>query len=127
MRGALGQFATGVTVITTTDSDGSPVGVTASSFNSVSLDPPLVLWSLAKSARSMAAFDRSGYFCVHVLAASQEALSARFATPGSDKFGGQDWRPGHGGVPLLQEFAARFQCKTTHTYEGGDHLIFVGE
>jgi len=93
----------------------------------VSLDPPLVLWSLAKSARSMAAFDRSGYFCVHVLAASQEALSARFATPGSDKFGGQDWRPGHGGVPLLQEFAARFQCKTTHTYEGGDHLIFVGE
>jgi 3-hydroxy-9,10-secoandrosta-1,3,5(10)-triene-9,17-dione monooxygenase reductase component len=127
LRGALGQFATGVTVITTVDGDKSPVGVTASSFNSVSLDPPLVLWSLAKTARSMKAFEESGYFCVHVLGASQEELSARFATPGSDKFAGQEWIPGHGEVPLLPDFAARFQCKTTHMYEGGDHLIFVGE
>ncbi len=127
LRGALGQFATGVTVITTVDVDNSPVGVTASSFNSVSLDPPLVLWSLAKSARSMKAFEESGYFCVHVLGASQEELSARFATPGSDKFAGQKWTPGHGEVPLLPDFAARFQCKTTHMYEGGDHLIIVGE
>lgn len=126
-RGALGQFATGVTIITSTDSDGGPVGVTASSFNSVSLDPPLVLWSLAKSARSMEAFQQSGYFCVHVLSASQEALSARFASRGEDKFQGQPFEPGRGEVPLLPEFAARFQCKTTHTYEGGDHLIFVGE
>ena len=127
LRGALGQFATGVTVITTVDVDNSPIGVTASSFNSVSLDPPLVLWSLAKSARSMKAFEESGYFCVHVLGASQEGLSAQFATPGSDKFAGQKWTPGHGEVPLLPDFAARFQCKTTHMYEGGDHLIFVGE
>ncbi len=126
-RVALGQFATGVTVITTVDADRSPVGVTASSFNSVSLDPPLVLWSLAKGARSMQAFQESGYFCVHVLGASQEDLSARFATPGVDKFAGQDWARGHGDVPLLPEYAARFQCKTTHMYEGGDHLIFVGE
>ena len=126
-RGALGQFATGVTVITTIDNDDQPVGVTASSFNSVSLDPPLVLWSLAKTARSMLAFERSGFFCVHVLGASQEALSARFATPGSDKFADQEWSSGHGGVPLLPNCAARFQCKTTHKYEGGDHVIFVGE
>lgn len=103
------------------------MGVTASSFNSVSLDPPLVLWSLAKSARSMTAFQESGFFCVHVLGASQEALSGQFATPGADKFSGQDWTRGHGDVPLLPEYAARFQCRTTHTYEGGDHLIFVGE
>lgn len=103
------------------------MGVTASSFNSVSLDPPLVLWSLAKTALSMAAFQESGHFCVHVLGASQEDLSARFASAGSDKFAGQDWSAGHGNVPLLPHFAARFQCKTTHTYEGGDHLIFVGE
>lgn len=126
-RGALGQFATGVTVITTCDADGKPVGVTASSFNSVSLDPPLVLWSLARSARSMRAFEESGFFCVHVLGASQEALSARFATPGADKFAGQEWSKGHGDVPLLPAFAARFQCRTTNMYEGGDHLIFVGE
>lgn len=103
------------------------MGVTASSFNSVSLDPPLVLWSLAKTARSMEAFEKSGFFCVHVLGASQEELSGRFATPGADKFAGQEWSKGHGEVPLLPEFAARFQCKTTHMYEGGDHLIFVGE
>lgn len=126
-RVALGQFATGVTVITTIDEEGSPVGVTASSFNSVSLDPPLVLWSLARNARSMQAFQNSGYFCVHVLAASQEELSGRFATAGADKFAGQDWTAGHGDVPLLPDFAARFQCRTTHMYEGGDHLIFVGE
>jgi 3-hydroxy-9,10-secoandrosta-1,3,5(10)-triene-9,17-dione monooxygenase reductase component len=127
LRGALGQFATGVTVITTVDADNSPVGVTASSFNSVSLDPPLVLWSLAKGARSMQAFQKSGYFCVHVLGASQEELSTRFATPGADKFAGQDWSAGHGDIPLLPQYAARFQCRTTHMYEGGDHLIFVGE
>jgi 3-hydroxy-9,10-secoandrosta-1,3,5(10)-triene-9,17-dione monooxygenase reductase component len=103
------------------------VGVTASSFNSVSLDPPLVLWSLARTARSMSAFEKSGYFCVHVLCASQEELSNRFAMPGADKFAGQEWTRGHGNVPLLPAFAARFQCRTTHTYDGGDHLIFVGE
>jgi len=126
-RGALGQFATGVTVITTTDCDGGPVGVTASSFNSVSLDPPLVLWSLAKRALSMQAFRKSGYFCVHVLGASQEELADKFATARSDKFAGQDWSRGYGNVPVLREYAARFQCKMTHMYEGGDHLIFVGE
>lgn len=126
-RNALGCFATGVTIATTCDADGAPIGVTASSFNSVSLDPPLVLWSLAKSAQSRAAFRRSGHFAVHVLAASQEALSNRFARSGEDKFAGVDWRAGELGSPLLDEFAARFECRTRHEYEGGDHVILVGE
>ncbi len=126
-RNALGQFATGVTVITSVDEQGSPVGVTASSFNSVSLDPPLVLWSLAKNSGSLPAFQQSGHFCVHVLASTHEALSQRFASRGSDKFSGLDWQPGLGSSPLLPDFAAQFQCKTTYQYEGGDHVIFVGE
>ena len=131
-RNALGQFATGVTVITTIDNQGGddtprPVGVTASSFNSVSIDPPLVLWSLAKNSGSLEAYQNSGHFCVHVLASTHEALSQRFASRGTDKFAGLDWTPGEGGAPLLPDYAAQFQCKTTYQYEGGDHVIFVGE
>ncbi len=126
-RNALGQFATGVTVITSLDQQGGAVGVTASSFNSVSIDPPLVLWSLAKDSNSLQAFQSCGYFCVHVLGASQEDISQRFASRGVDKFADIDWQAGEGGVPLLSEFAAQFQCKTTYQYEGGDHVIFVGE
>ena len=126
-RNALGQFATGVTVITSVDKDGLPVGVTASSFNSVSLEPPLVLWSLAKNSGSLPAFQESGYFCVHVLAEHHEAMSQRFASRGEDKFADVEWESGLGSVPLLPEYAAQFQCKTTYQYEGGDHVIFVGE
>ena len=126
-RNALGQFATGVTVITCTDADGSPVGVTASSFNSVSMDPPLVLWSLAKDSGSLQAYQNSGHFCVHVLASTHEELSQRFAARGTDKFAGIEWDKGAGEVPLLPDYAAQFQCKTTYQYEGGDHVIFVGE
>jgi 3-hydroxy-9,10-secoandrosta-1,3,5(10)-triene-9,17-dione monooxygenase reductase component len=126
-RHALGSFATGVTIATTKDSDGNPVGVTASSFNSVSLDPPLVLWSLAKSSLSRAAFCESGHFAIHVLAASQEELSNRFARSGEDKFGDVRWSDGQLGSPVFDQHAALFQCKTRHQYEGGDHLILVGE
>ena len=126
-RNALGHFATGVTVITSIDEQSRPVGVTASSFNSVSIDPPLVLWSLAKESGSLSAFKTSGYFCVHVLASSHESLSQRFAARGTDKFNGIDWQKGQGSAPLLPDYAARFQCKLTYQYEGGDHIIFVGE
>lgn len=126
-RNALGQFATGVTIVTTKDTEGSPVGVTASSFNSVSLDPPLVLWSLAKTARSMPAYENSGGFNVHVLASHQSDLSNQFARPTEDKFDGIDWAECDNGFPLLPEFAALFRCKTHYQYEGGDHIIFVGE
>jgi flavin reductase (DIM6/NTAB) family NADH-FMN oxidoreductase RutF len=126
-RNALGAFATGVTIVTTRDTDGRDIGLTANSFNSVSLHPPMVLWSLAKSARSLPAFLAGSHFAVHVLAADQEELSLRFATRGSEKFTGIDLERGVAQVPLLRGCAARFQCRTAFRHEAGDHMIFVGE
>jgi 3-hydroxy-9,10-secoandrosta-1,3,5(10)-triene-9,17-dione monooxygenase reductase component len=126
-RSALGAFVTGVTIVTTRAPDGTDVGLTANSFNSVSLDPPLVLWSLARNARSREAFTQAAGFAVHVLAIDQEELSKRFATRGEVKFAGLTLERGEGGVPLLQGCSARFECRTTFQYEGGDHIIFVGE
>lgn len=126
-RNALGQFATGVTIVTTLDAKQNPVGVTASSFNSVSLDPPLILWSLAKTAKSLPAYQTSGGFNVHVLASHQSDLSNQFARQSDDKFEGVDWTPCDKDFPLLPEYAALFRCKTHFQYEGGDHIIFVGE
>lgn len=126
-RAALGTFTTGVTIITTRAPDGTPVGVTANSFNSVSLDPPLVLWSLAKNARSLEAFSANQDWNVHVLSAAQEGLSGRFASQGADKFADIALDEGISKAPLLPGCTARFQCRTAFTYEGGDHVIFVGE
>ena len=126
-RNALGSFATGVTIVTTAMTPQEPVGVTASSFNSVSLDPPLVLWSLAKKSLSLKTFTDSGHFAVHILSCKQEDFSNRFAKSGADKFDGVDWDVGQAGSPVFSEFAAKFECRTIHQYEGGDHIIFVGE
>ena len=130
-RGALGSFATGVTIVTTRDAAGLDCGLTANSFNSVSLDPPMVLWSLARSSLSMDAFRNAEYFAVHILAADQETLSNGFARRGADKFAGLETERGAGDVPLLKGCAARFQCRTAYQYEGGDHddrapLLFHG-
>jgi 3-hydroxy-9,10-secoandrosta-1,3,5(10)-triene-9,17-dione monooxygenase reductase component len=126
-RAALGSFATGVTIVTTRSAAGEDIGLTANSFNSVSLDPPMVLWSLARKSLSLPAFLESGYFAVHVLAATQEDLSVTFATRGAEKFAGLSVTRGTGGIPLLPGCSALFQCKTAFNYEGGDHVIFVGE
>jgi 3-hydroxy-9,10-secoandrosta-1,3,5(10)-triene-9,17-dione monooxygenase reductase component len=126
-RSALGTFATGVTVITARDADGNPAGLTANSFNSVSLDPPMVLWSLGRQSRSLPVFRDAGHWAVHVLAADQGALSDRFARSGSDKFAGLAFADNGHGVPLLAGCAARFECRASFQYDGGDHLIFVGE
>ncbi|HEX6704675.1 MAG TPA: flavin reductase family protein [Albitalea sp.] len=126
-RNALGAFTTGVTVVTTRDAAGRDVGLTVNSFNSVSLEPPLVLWSLARSAASLQAFVESEHFAVHILAADQEPLSNRFAQRGADKFAALDLERGEGGIPLLPGCAARFRCRTAYRHEGGDHEIFVGE
>ena len=126
-RSALGSFATGVTVVTTALSADEPIGVTASSFNSVSLEPPLVLWSLAKKSASLDAFTKSGHFAVHILSCEQENISNRFARSGADKFAGTRWSKGQLGSPVLADYAAKFECRTVHQYEGGDHIIFVGE
>lgn len=125
-RDALGAFATGVTIVTTRDREGRDVGLTANSFNSVSLDPPMVLWSLAKNARSLPAFVEATHFAVHVLAADQEELSLRFAARGADKFSDLELDRGPERIPLLRGCSARFQCSTAFRYEGGDHMIFVG-
>ena len=126
-RRALGLFATGVTIVTTRAADGTPVGITANSFNSVSLQPPMVLWSLAKNARSLASFSECGYWNVHILSNEQEALSNRFARAGEDKFAGMALDQSANGVALIPDCTARFQCRNAFQYEGGDHIIFVGE
>jgi 3-hydroxy-9,10-secoandrosta-1,3,5(10)-triene-9,17-dione monooxygenase reductase component len=126
-RSALGTFTTGVTIVTAKGQDGGPVGVTANSFNSVSLNPPMILWSLARSAYSLATFEAAQYWAVHILAAHQDELSNRFARSGGDKFSGLSLEMGLGDTPLLQNCASRLQCKTAFRYEGGDHVIFVGE
>ena len=126
-RAALGLFATGVTIVTARAADGTPVGLTANSFNSVSLTPPLVLWSLSLQAGSMAAFATGSHYAIHILAAEQRELAERFATRGADRFAGLDWRPGIGGVPLLDGAAAVLECHNRSRYEEGDHVIFVGE
>lgn len=126
-RNALGAFTTGVTIVTTCDQEGRDIGLTVNSFNSVSLDPPLVLWSLAKSSASLDAFRDAKYFAVHILGADQEELSNRFAQRGIDKFEGLTPARGNGGIPLLEGCAARFECRSSFQYEGGDHEIFVGE
>lgn len=126
LRHALGHFATGVTVITTRDATRQPVGVTVNSFNSVSLDPPLVLWSLARNAYSLAAFQHHGHFAVHVLAADQQEISNRFARAGSDKFCDLELEQGLADLPLLPGCAAIFQCRTEAWHEGGDHIIMIG-
>lgn len=126
-RSALGSFATGVTIVTARDGEGRPVGLTANSFNSVSLDPPMVLWSLSLHSRSLPVFRDADNWAVHVLAADQQAMSDRFATPGVDKFDGLSLADGPEGAPLIEGSAARFGCRARFEYEGGDHAIFLGE
>ena len=125
-RDALGTFATGVTIVTTRDPQGADVGLTANSFNSVSLDPPMVLWSLALNSGNLPAFRQARWWAVHVLASEQESLSGRFATRDVDRFAGLELARGPGDIPLLEGCAARFICRTAYEYEGGDHAIFVG-
>jgi len=127
LRRALGQFPTGVTVITTVDSEGNRVGVTASSFNSVSLDPPLILWSIDKRASSASIYASAEHFVVNVLRNDQLGISNRFASRDPEKFSDIDVADGVGGCPMLPGCVAHFQCRTWQVYEGGDHLIIVGE
>ncbi len=129
LRQALGEFATGVTVITASggpDQGDQPVGLTVNSFASVSLDPPLVLWSLSLGSASLAAFRNATHFAVNVLAADQAEISQRFAKSKSDKFADIDWKVGAGGTALLPGCAAWFECRNEAQHEGGDHVIFIG-
>jgi flavin reductase (DIM6/NTAB) family NADH-FMN oxidoreductase RutF/2-polyprenyl-6-methoxyphenol hydroxylase-like FAD-dependent oxidoreductase len=126
-RRALGQFATGVTVVTTRAADGRRIGLTVNSFSSVSLDPPLVLWSLVRSATNFAEFSVATHFAVNVLGAGQHHLSRQFSTPLADRFAGVEYTEGPAGCPLLAGVIAHFVCRIVRRYEGGDHVIFLGE
>lgn len=126
LRNALGRFATGVTIITTRCPSGRLEGLTANSFSAVSLDPPMVLWSLRKASRALPAFMDSGCYAVNVLAADQGELAMRFASPGENRFEGLDYRLGVGDCPLLAGAIAHFECRTMQAVEGGDHIVFLG-
>ena len=126
-RASLGMFATGVTIVTARTATGECVGLTANSFNSVSLDPPLVLWSLARSAGSMVAFSAGSHYAINILAADQKDLAERFAARGTDRWAGVEFADGVAGSPLLAGAAATFECFNRSRYEEGDHVIFVGE
>jgi flavin reductase (DIM6/NTAB) family NADH-FMN oxidoreductase RutF len=126
LRNALGRFATGVTVITTRSASGKLEGLTANSFTAVSLDPPLISWSLKRSAPSRDNFISARHFAVNVLSCDQHALCRHFATPRHDKFETVDFEHGVNGAPILPGCLATFECRTESTFEGGDHLIFIG-
>ena len=126
LRNALGTFATGVALVTIAAPDGAPIGLTCNSFSSVSLSPPLVLWSLSLRSPNLPNFLQAPHFAVNVLAEDQLALARRFAQSVPRKFDGVSYRPGTGGVPLVNGAAAQLECRNETRYYSGDHVIFIG-
>jgi flavin reductase (DIM6/NTAB) family NADH-FMN oxidoreductase RutF len=126
-RRALGNFATGVTIVTARTPEGELIGLTANSFNSVSLDPPLVLWSLGKRSTNMASFSTGSHYAINILGAHQKDLANRFASRVENRFADVEFTLGVAGAPLLIGAAATFECFNRSRYEEGDHVIFVGE
>jgi flavin reductase (DIM6/NTAB) family NADH-FMN oxidoreductase RutF len=126
-RDALSEFATGVTIIATRDRMGRYVGFTANSFGSVSLEPPLVLWSLARGANTMEAFEQSDRYAISVLGADQAALARRFSRPHADRFAGVPFRLGWADAPLVDGAVAWFECRHHAVHAAGDHTLFIGE
>src|SRR6201987_4944548 len=121
-RNALGTYATGVTSITATGADGKPYGLTCNSFASVSLRPPLVLWSLGMFSQALNVLQNASHFAFHLLGASRQALAAKFAKYSEEKFVAVEWRPGLGNAPILTDSVASFQCRAGNRYYGGDHV-----
>ena len=128
LRDAFSQFATGVTIVTACNEQGKPIGLTANSFASVSLDPPLVSWCIDKASTRYQELSKSEYYTISVLGAEQQEISNLFAMRSWDDtaFGEIDWYQGPHGVPQLPDVGARFHCKAQHRYAGGDHIIIVG-
>jgi 3-hydroxy-9,10-secoandrosta-1,3,5(10)-triene-9,17-dione monooxygenase reductase component len=127
LRAALGRFATGVTIVSCRAADGSPVGLTANSFNALSLQPPLILWSLRNVSPNLDSFISAAHFAVNVLAENQVDLSRRFASPVPDKFAEGLWSDGLGGAPVLAGCAAVFECEQVSYQTAGDHVLFIGQ
>ena len=126
LRRCLGSFVTGVTVITALNQDGTPLGLTANSFNSVSLDPPLIVWSLRTNASSFSEYSKARRFVVNILSEQQVDVSNRFARSGPDRFSGIAITPGIEGVPLIDGCSAHLECRTEAIHPGGDHVLFLG-
>jgi 3-hydroxy-9,10-secoandrosta-1,3,5(10)-triene-9,17-dione monooxygenase reductase component len=126
-RNALGSFATGITVVTAIGQNGQNIGMTANSFNSVSLDPALVLWSIGRDSNCFDDFMAAKSYAIHVLASDQQDISNRFAKTGADRFEGIDCSEGLSGVPILPHYSTCFQCEIEHQFDGGDHVILVGK
>lgn len=126
LRAALGGFATGVTLVTCRDPAGESVGLTVNSFNSLSLEPPLVLWSLRLASPSLAVFDESTHFAINVLAEGQVDLSRRFASAVPNKFDDGLWHEGIGRLPLLTGSAATLECERVSRQDAGDHRLYIG-
>ena len=126
-RAALGMFATGVTIVTARDASGAPIGLTANSFNSVSLEPPLVIWSLARRSRNLAIFEGATRYAVNVLAHDQIELARRFSRPHTDRFAGVPFRLGQADAPLIEGCAAWLECRHHALHPAGDHMLFIGE
>jgi flavin reductase (DIM6/NTAB) family NADH-FMN oxidoreductase RutF len=127
LRNAFGMFATGVTIVTTCTPEGRPIGLTCNSFASVSLKPPLVLWSLSLYSPNLQAFLQAPCFAVNILAHNQYELSRRFSTPMQDRFEGLVWSGGEDGVPLIAGAAAQIQCRNETRHYSGDHVILIGQ
>ncbi len=127
LRQGLGRFATGVTVVTCSDAAGTPYGITANSFSSVSLEPPLVLWNIAKTSNSLQAYLSAKHYAIHVLTADQQSIANNFAQSDHSRFENVDYTFSEDGVPLLSDVLARFDCRTADIIEGGDHHIIIGE
>ena len=125
-RNALGSFPTGVTVVTIAGPDSAPIGLTCNSFSSVSLSPPLVLWSLSLRSPNLGNFLQAPHFAINILAEDQAGLARRFAQSLANKFEGVPYRPGTGGVPLIENVAAQLECRNETRYYSGDHVIFIG-
>lgn len=127
LRRAFGMFPTGVTIVTTRHPEGHPIGLTCNSFSSVSLTPPLILWSLSIYSPNLQAFLQAPYFAVNILANDQEPLSRRFASRIADRFEGIDWSEGEGSTPLIGGAAAQIQCRNEARHYSGDHVILIGQ
>lgn len=126
-RQVCGKFASGITIVTVLDNTGAPHGMTANSFTSVSMDPPLVLVCVDHRARILEHFHFSYHFAINILSAGQRPLSDRFAGSGYDRFAGVEWKPGETGVPLLPDVLASIECARTNVVTAGDHDILIGE
>lgn len=126
LRDALGRFATGVTVVTVTTPGQKALGMTANSFSSVSLDPPLVLWCLQNTSEVYEHFATSRYYAINVLTQQQQALSSRYARKEQHELDPAHYRPGKYGAPVLRGALVTFECELEATHEGGDHVIIVG-